>query len=683
MKKNQALGHDGVASHSNTGMSVAAPKSAMKPLPKWLWRMRHTLTRRRITGRVAFIVLGILSTAWFVVRVVPKPSRATYPCMQVATPFMSGLVVSLLALLTTVGAFRKAKASLMRSRYVTAACFLLLGFSAVFVVLTHDQPPVYADSKLLLSPNQPVGEARGIFPGRVVWVWDPASTNEHCTNTFGDGWFLPKNTPLDVVAAMMADAVMQLTGKPTVRESWDALFLDFNRTHGKGTVGYADGEKIFIRTNQVSASGGTYDAATFEIKSQSRYGMAETSPQVVLALLRQLVNDCGVRQENISVGDPMKHMYKHVFDMWHNEFPNVVYVDADARLGRTAPRSSSQPVIFYSDRGQVLKTSGTTGSPVLSDYYPTVITEATYIINVPAMKGHARAGVTLTGKLHFGSNLRGSATHLHGGLIAPNKVTDGSTMRTGYGLYRVQVDLMGHKDLGGKTVLFLVDALWGGSEANDPPRKFSMAPFYNDWTSSVFVSQDQVAVESVCFDFLKAEFTSNNPYGSYPQVPGADDYIVQAADPSYWPQGFTYDPENDGTLLSSLGVCEHWNNATDKQYSRNLKTGTGVELLLVKRAATAVEEGVIRVPRSFTLQQNYPNPFNPSTTIRYVLGEPLPVRLGIFDLTGKEVALLVNESQDKGEHLVEWNPHGLPSGAYFYRLNAGNHSEVKKLVLQR
>jgi len=68
-------------------------------------------------------------------------------------------------------------------------------------------------------------------------------------------------------------------------------------------------------------------------------------------------------------------------------------------LHRTAPRSSSQPVIFYSDRGQVLKTSGTTGSPVLSDYYPTVITEATYIINVPAMKGHARAGVTLTGKL--------------------------------------------------------------------------------------------------------------------------------------------------------------------------------------------------------------------------------------------------------------------------------------------
>jgi len=164
-----------------------------------------------------------------------------------------------------------------------------------------------------------------------------------------------------------------------------------------------------------------------------------------------------------------------------------------------------------------------------------VITEASYLITIPAMKAHARAGVTLAGKLHFGSNLRGSATHLHGGLIAPNKVSDTTTMRRGYGLYRVQVDLMGHKDLGEKSVLFLVDALWSGSEANDPPRKFSMSPFNNDWTSSVIVSQDQVALESVCFDFLKAEFTSTNPFGSYPQVVGADDHLLQAADSSYWP----------------------------------------------------------------------------------------------------------------------------------------------------
>ncbi|HAL57681.1 MAG TPA: hypothetical protein DCP63_14725 [Bacteroidetes bacterium] len=514
-------------------------------------------------------------------------------------------------------------------------------------------------------------------------MWNPGSTNENCTNAFGDGWFLERNTNSDVVKTMFADAVKSLTGKSTVRDSWDALFRYFNQRHGKGNVGYRDGEKIFIRTNQVSAGSGTYDASTFEIRNQSRYGMAETSPHVVLATLRQLVNECGVRQENISVGDPMKHMYKHVYDLWHNEFPNVVYIDSDARLGRTKPVSTAQPVIYYSDRGRVLKSGGTTGTPITSDYFPTVITEASYLITIPAMKAHARAGVTLAGKLHFGSNLRGSATHLHGGLIAPNKVSDTTTMRRGYGLYRVQVDLMGHKDLGEKSVLFLVDALWSGSEANDPPRKFSMSPFNNDWTSSVIVSQDQVALESVCFDFLKAEFTSTNPFGSYPQVVGADDHLLQAADSSYWPSDVRYDPENDGTPLASLGVFEHWNNPTDRQYSRNLRTGNGIELVFISSAPTGVENTVVDLNRSWKLSQNYPNPFNPITHIRYSLGERNAVSLKIFDLRGREVATLVDETQEKGEHLVAWNARTHPSGIYFCRFAAGTHTETKKIILQK
>ncbi|MBP1656427.1 MAG: hypothetical protein H6Q31_1028 [Bacteroidetes bacterium] len=461
-----------------------------------------------------------------------------------------------------------------------------------------------------------------------------------------------------------------------------ALFRDFNQSRGYGNVGYTDGEKIFIRTNQVSASDNTIDV-DYTIKNTSRYGMAETSPQIVLAVLRQLINECGVRQESISLGDPMKHMYKHMYDLLHSEFPNVTYLDYKGTYGRTKPVAGSAPSVYYSDRGTILKENGTTGNPFIADYLPTVITEAKYLVIIPAMKAHARGGVTLCGKLHFGSNLVGSATHLHGGLIAPNKVTDTSTLRLGYELYRVQVDLMGHKDLGGKTLLFLVDALWGGSEANDPPRKFSMAPFGGDWTSSLFVSQDQVAVESVCFDFLKAEFTSGNPYGSYPQVAGADDHIMQAADSAYWPATIRYDPENDGTRLGSLGVCEHWNNPVDKQYTRNLGTGNGIELVWVKNSTTGLIAAGQSDPGSFALAQNYPNPFNPSTRIRYVLADRSPVRLSIFDVTGRTVATLVDRTQDAGEHTVEWNAHAFSSGIYFCRLVAGNYSDTKKMILQQ
>jgi hypothetical protein len=635
-------------------------------------------------GQIVFAVMGMLATVWFLIRVIPKPSRATYPCMRAAAPMMSSFVLYFLGALTTLVAFKKARRSLLNARYVATGLFILLAISAAIFSSASDYIPVYANSQLLRGPNQPIGVPRGIYPGRVVWVWDPNSTNENCTNTFGDGWFLPKNTNIDVVNTMVGEAVMRLTGKSTIRDSWDVLFRYFNQNHDRGNVGYTDGEKIFIKTNQVSASSGTYDTATFAIKNQSRYGMAETSPQVILAVLRQLVNECGILQENIAIGDPMKHMYKHVFDMWHNEFPNVVYIDADARLGRTAPISTSQPMVYYSDRGTILKDNGTTGNPFTADYLPRVMTEATYLITIPSMKAHSRAGVSLCGKIHYGSNLVGSATHLHGGLIAPNNTPSApDPLRRGYGSYRTQVDLMGHKDLGGKSVVVIIDALWAGSEANDPPRKFSTTPFNHDWTSSVFISQDQVALESVCFDFLKAEFTSSNPYGSYPQIDGADDHILQAADSSYWPKGIRYDPEKDGTMLGSLGVCEHWNNPIDKQYSRNLGTGSGIEFIFVNKAVTAVRENVATDVRSFSLLQNYPNPFNPTTAVRYRLSAGSFVTLKVFDALGREVATLVDETQSKGEYTVVWRAATSPSGTYFYGLVAGDHSETKKMILQK
>ena len=87
-----------------------------------------------------------------------------------------------------------------------------------------------------------------------------------------------------------------------------------------------------------------------------------------------------------------------------------------------------------------------------------------------------------------------------------------------------------------------------------------------------------------------------------------------------------------------------------------------------------------------TLIQNYPNPFNPSTTIKYNLPKNCPVLLEIFDVSGKRMATLVNESQEKGQYSVEWNgqdKNGNPvsSGTYFYRLKAGKEMISKKMVL--
>jgi len=96
--------------------------------------------------------------------------------------------------------------------------------------------------------------------------------------------------------------------------------------------------------------------------------------------------------------------------------------------------------------------------------------------------------------------------------------------------------------------------------------------------------------------------------------------------------------------------------------------------------ATAVEN-VSSVPGDFALEQNYPNPFNPSTAISYQLSTVSHVRLKVFDALGREVATLVEAQQSAGRYRVTFDASNLTSGTYFYRLQAGNSVDTKKLVL--
>jgi len=87
------------------------------------------------------------------------------------------------------------------------------------------------------------------------------------------------------------------------------------------------------------------------------------------------------------------------------------------------------------------------------------------------------------------------------------------------------------------------------------------------------------------------------------------------------------------------------------------------------------------LPSEDRLSQNYPNPFNPSTTIRYSLTRHTRVKITLFDMLGREVRVLLEDIKDPGEHLFEFNASGLSSGVYFYRIEAGNYTEIKKMVL--
>ncbi len=97
--------------------------------------------------------------------------------------------------------------------------------------------------------------------------------------------------------------------------------------------------------------------------------------------------------------------------------------------------------------------------------------------------------------------------------------------------------------------------------------------------------------------------------------------------------------------------------------------------------ATDVDDDPSTLPRQFALNQNYPNPFNPSTVISFDLPHRAEVTLSVFNLLGQEVARLIDGEVPAGEQSVSWNADNNSAGIYFYRLNAGEFSETKKMVL--
>lgn len=112
--------------------------------------------------------------------------------------------------------------------------------------------------------------------------------------------------------------------------------------------------------------------------------------------------------------------------------------------------------------------------------------------------------------------------------------------------------------------------------------------------------------------------------------------------------------------------------------------GTGGIIILRNDLITSAnEQSNQNVPVVLTLHQNYPNPFNQGTKIEYYLPQDCLVKLDVYNVLGQKVATLVDGFQTRGRHEVNFSSSGLSSGVYFYRLQAGNFVQTKKMLLVR
>ncbi len=90
-----------------------------------------------------------------------------------------------------------------------------------------------------------------------------------------------------------------------------------------------------------------------------------------------------------------------------------------------------------------------------------------------------------------------------------------------------------------------------------------------------------------------------------------------------------------------------------------------------------------RIPAQFKLYNNYPNPFNPITNIEFSIPKPEFVSLKVYNILGEEVAMLISEQLGAGDYKHDWDATGLASGIYLYKIQAGDFTETKKMILMR
>jgi hypothetical protein len=408
-----------------------------------------------------------------------------------------------------------------------------------------------------------MGIAKGIHPGRVAWTHEPAATSWDGST---GSWWDDNNTDQQAVDYMVSKTIQTLTAEPTDEKAWNALFRHFNQTKGLGDVGYQAPEKIAIKINmnQENNSSGNWS---------SRVG--NPSPHVIHSVLKQLIEVVGVPGSAITIYDASRYIGNPIYNKIKNdpnpEFQNITFVVKStlARNGRIAASG---------DTANPLNTRAGTA------YLPRCVTGAKYLINMALLRAHQLYGVTLCAKNHFGS-VRFPSVSNSGGWT-PSPLHDHGGRNRGMNTYNCLVNLNGHEHLNDKTLLYMIDGLYPAIHQNSNVLKW--ASFGDDWCSSLFASQDPVAIDSVGLDFLRYEDGMNQSINDVTGNP--DNYLHEAAQADNAPSGTVYDPENDGTPLASLGVHEHWNNPVDRQYSRNLGTGDGIELVI---ASFATAEGPI------------------------------------------------------------------------------------------
>lgn len=176
----------------------------------------------------------------------------------------------------------------------------------------------------------------------------------------------------------------------------------------------------------------------------------------------------------------------------------------------------------------------------------------------------------------------------------------------------------------------------------------------------------------------------------FPQTPPGAGNIngIEGKDNQFWivRQTQIYRSTDDGSNWTS--VYSNSNILLDVDFPDNISgclagwaVGYGGSIVKMSGTLTGETKKTVNVPKSYNLSQNYPNPFNPVTKISFDIPKNTFVSLKIYDILGRETAVLVNETKQAGSYTVNFNAAELTNGVFFYRIESADYSDVRKMIL--
>lgn len=372
-----------------------------------------------------FVIVGIASIIWLFVRSGQKPSRLAYPCQKAAAANTAVLLGWVAGLLVATAYSRRLGP---RGRFVYR-----VGVLAGVVMLALGGLNNLAVDEW---ERQFVSTAIGQGTSRVAWVQDSRAAT---------GWSTNLNARVNATAVeqMMDLAIKRLVNETTVSGAWSKIFRNHN-----GGRNYASGETIAIKVNFNNA----HDLS-----------LHNPNYQVVNALIRQLVEEVGVAQNRIFVYDASRPFQAGFSAGILARFPNVNLV--------TQSNTSCW------------------GGSVAGTRFACVLRDSTYLINMPLLRTHGYAKVTLSFKNHLGSVETPAVLH-------PNISSADPAVNPLIALNR-------HNTIKNKTLLVVADGIYGLKAGGPTDNPGGSKGITNPYPNSLFLSTDPVAVDSVMIDYLQ------------------------------------------------------------------------------------------------------------------------------------------------------------------------------------